>query len=90
MTLIHTSDWWAVTKPWVSVATTIRGSRPFGALLESTVFVILHLVVVYLHLIHNVWSRGAFNKQVCAEREGQDKGTEMLFVFFITLQSQGP
>jgi len=63
-------------------------SRTFSALLESTVFIILHLVVVYLHLMHNVRSRGAFNKQICAEREGQNKGTEMLFVFYIV--SQGP
>ncbi len=46
----------------------------------NLLFVILRLVVVYLPVLHNhVWARdAAFNKQVCAEREG----TEMLFIFY--------
>lgn len=34
-------------------------------------------------MLNHVWARdAAFNKQVCAEREGQNKGTEMLLIFY--------
>lgn len=84
MTVIHTSDWWdEVLQHPVCVCCHNNPWFPYFRTAGIYFCVILHLAVVYLQLMHNVWARGtAFNKQVCAEREGQNKGTEMRFVIY--------